>query len=57
MQLCGYNIHFILYHFILKSNIISSVAKLVENSIINKIMCITTKYVIVIFAILKLFEV
>lgn len=56
MQLCGYNIHSIFYHFILKSNVISSVAKLVENFIINKIMFITTKYVIVIFAILKLFE-
>lgn len=45
-----------LYYFILESRVISSVGKLVENSIINKIMFITTKYVIVIVAILKLFE-
>lgn len=45
-----------LYYFILESGVNSSIGKLVENSIISKIMFITTKYVIVIVVIFKFFE-
>lgn len=44
------------YYFSLQSGVISSIGKLVENHITNKIMFITAKYLMIIVVIFKLFK-